>query len=428
MAHQTNITTLPSGLTIVSANMASAETVSVGFWVNAGARDERVAEHGIAHMLEHMAFKGTEDRSAADIAREVEDKGGYINAHTSREETAYYLRLMAEDLDFGVDLLADILINSTFPEDEVEREKGVIIQEIGQALDTPDDVVFDLFQHISHPDNPMGRPILGTTESVNSFKRDDLFAFQKRHYAASSIVVSAAGCVDHDHLVKIVSAAFSDLPHQHGRDQRQLPSWPKRPLSNRQIMTRELEQAHLVVGLPGLSFASNDRMAMSALAILYGGGMSSRLFQEAREKRGLCYSVFAFGQSFSDAGVMAVYAGTSQQDASDMVKLIGQELVDIAGHASQDETARAVAQMRAGLRMQLESVANVAETMARQMMVFGHLKSPSQWLEEMDALTVDDIRRVAETMLSSGPVLAGIGPGNDEDWLSEDDLAKGFAT
>ena len=430
MAHQTHVTTLPSGLRIASANMMAAETVSVGFWVNAGARDEAHQEHGIAHMLEHMAFKGTADRSAADIARQVEDRGGYINAHTSREETAYYLRLMAEDLDFGVDLLADILINSTFPEDEIEREKGVIIQEIGQAMDTPDDVVFDLFQAISHPDNPMGRPILGTADSVSSFSQADLFAFLQRHYAASSIVISAAGKVDHDALVRLVEAAFVDLPSgaSGAVSGRQKPLWPLSDVPHRKIITRDLEQAHLVIGLPGLSFADDDRMALSALSILYGGGMSSRLFQEAREKRGLCYSVFSFGQSFSDSGILAIYAGTSQDDADEMIKLTGRELVDIADNVSIIETSRAVAQLRAGIRMQQESVTSVGETMARQMLIFGKLKSPTDWLDEMNSITADDIKRVAQRLLKNTPIMAGVGPGGDGDWLDDKGVASAFTT
>ena len=427
MAHHTQLTQLPSGLRVVSANMAAAESVSIGFWVSAGARDEQAHEHGIAHMLEHMAFKGTAGRSAADIAREVEDKGGYINAHTSREETAYYLRLMAEDLSFGVDLLADILINSTFPEEEIDREKGVIIQEIGQALDTPDDVVFDLFQQIGHPNNPMGRPILGTVDSVSSFSQADLFGFQARHYSASSIIISAAGQVDHDALVKLVEAAFSGLPTSAKTAPRDLPIWPSSASKRREVMMRDLEQAHLVIGLPGMSFADKDRMALSAMGILYGGGMSSRLFQEAREKRGLCYSVFAFGQSFSDSGVMAIYAGTSQDDVDEMIKLTGQELVDIADNASVEETTRAVAQMRAGLRMQQESVANVGEAMARQMMIYGELKSPSYWLEEINAITNEDIKRVAGRLLEYAPVMAGIGPGGADDWLDASALSACFS-
>jgi processing peptidase subunit beta len=406
--------------------MAAAESVSVAFWVNAGARDEQADEHGIAHMLEHMAFKGTGGRSAADIARDVEDKGGDINAHTSREETVYYLRLMPEDLDFSLDLLADILVNSTFPDEEITREKTVIIQEIGQSMDAPDDVVFDLFQQICCPDNSMGRPILGTTDSVNSFKRDDLMRFRKRHYAASSTILVVAGRVDHDHLVKLAASRFSDLPVAAQICGRLKPNWPNEGVTRQRFITRDLEQAHIVIGLPGLSFADRDRLTLSTLGIIYGGGMSSRLFQEVREKRGLCYSVVAFNQSFSDSGVLAVYAGTSQQDTTEMIKLTGAELVDLAGHATAQETARAVAQMRAGVRIQQESVVGIGEAMARQMLLFGALKSPAEWLEELDAISADDIRRVAGRLLENPPVLAGIGPGQAEDWIDETELAACF--
>ena len=427
MAHDVNLTTLSSGVRVVSARMIGAESVSVGFWVDAGARDETATEHGIAHMLEHMAFKGTASRDAADIARQVEDKGGYINAHTSREETAYYLRLMPEDLNFGVELLADILIRSTFPEEEIAREKGVIIQEIGQAHDTPDDIVFDVFQSISHPDHPLGRPILGTQDSVNGFGRADLNTFMTRHYAADNIVVSAAGDVEHDALVKLVEDHFADLPLKHQKVERSLPTWPGFDHPRRQVITRDLEQAHVVVGLKGVAIGDQDRMALSALSVLYGGGMSSRLFQEAREKRGLCYSVFSFSQPFSDSGVLAVYAGTSMDDAGQMIHLTGQELVDLAGHAHAEETRRAVAQMRASLRMQQENVSSIGESMARQLLLFGRVKPPAELLAELDAITAADIRRVAARLLETPPVMAGIGPGGDAAWMDEERLTAAFA-
>ncbi len=427
MTHSTNMTTLPSGLRVVSAAMPHAESVSVGIWVDAGARDERGQEHGIAHMLEHMAFKGTATRTAAEIALQVEDKGGYINAHTSREETAYYLRLLAEDLSFGVDLLADIIMSSTLPHDEIEREKGVIIQEIGQAADTPDDIVFDMFQAQSHPDNAMGRPILGTTDTVSGFTREDLTAFMARHYGPKSLVVSAAGKIDHDKLVEMVTEKLGHLQQPSGDDKRIQPYWPSKGEDRLSLLQRDLEQAHLVLGLPGLSFGEEDRLALSAMSTLFGGGMSSRLFQEAREKRGLCYSVFSFSQSFSDSGVMAIYAGTSQEDAAQMVHLIGQELCDIAGHANADETNRAIAQMRASLLMQQESVSNVAETLARQMMIFGRLISPQEWVDRIDALTAGDMQRVAANMLAHQPVLAGIGPGAARHWIDQAAMDKAFA-
>jgi len=427
MTHDVQVTTLSSGLRVVSARMASAQSVSVGFWVNAGARDEAAAEHGIAHMLEHMAFKGTSRRDAADIARQVEDKGGYINAHTSREETAYYLRLMPEDLGFGIDLLADILIHSTFPSEEIAREKGVIIQEIGQAFDTPDDIVFDLFQSTSHPSNPLGRPILGTHDSVSSFAGHDLKGFMSRHYAADNIILSAAGAVEHDQLVALAETHFADLQQQAQLAPRKKPLWPKNNAPHRNIMTRDLEQAHLVIGLEGLAVGDDDRMALSALSVLFGGGMSSRLFQEAREKRGLCYSVFSFSQPLSDSGVLAVYAGTSMDDASQMIDLTASELIDLAAHATEDETRRAVAQLRASLRMQQESVSSVGESQARHLLLFGHVKSSEEILAEIDAITSADIRRVAQRLLMSSPVLAGIGPGGEDAWMADEQLAKAFA-
>ena len=427
MAHDVQLTELSSGLKVISARMMAAQSVSVGFWVNAGARDETASEHGIAHMLEHMAFKGTTSRDAAEIARQVEDKGGYINAHTSREETAYYLRLMPEDLNFGVELLADILIRSTFPEDEITREKGVIIQEIGQAHDTPDDIVFDMFQSISHPDHSLGRPILGTNDSVNGFGRSDLNRFMDRHYAADNIIISAAGDVDHDALVKLVETQFADLKAHHHKLERSHPQWPVASQARRQIMTRDLEQAHLVLGFQGVSITDQDRMALSAMSVLFGGGMSSRLFQEAREKRGLCYSVFSFNQPLSDSGVLAVYAGTSMDDAAEMIQLAGQELVDVAGHAHPEETKRAVAQMRAGLRMQQENVSSICESNARQMLLFGRVKPPAELLAELDAITEDDIRRVASRVLNSAPVLAGIGPSGEDGWMDEAALTAVFA-
>ena len=249
----------------------------------------------------------------------------------------------------------------------------------------------------------------------------------QKHYAADSIIVSAAGNVDHDELVKFAEKFFDGLSKTSEQTSRSLPSWPKQDALRRNIMTRDLEQAHLVLGLPGFAVTDQDRMTLSALSVLYGGGMSSRLFQEAREKRGLCYSVFSFNQPFSDSGVLAIYAGISMEDADQMITLTGQELADIAANAHEDETRRAVAQMRASLRMQQESVSSVCESLARQMLLFGKVKSPTDLLAEIDAITKEDIRRVAQRLLAGAPVMAGIGPGQDKDWMTEDQLTAVFA-
>lgn len=417
--HDIQIATLASGLTVVTARMPAAESISIGYWVRAGARDEHAGEHGMAHLLEHMAFKGTERRDAAAIAREVEDRGGFINAHTSREETAYYLRILPEDLGFGVDLLADLLTGSTYPEDELAREQSVIVQEIGQSHDTPDDLVFDLFQGVAHSDHPLGRPILGTVDSVTGFSRADISAFLGRHYAASNIIVAAAGQVDHAELVARVEEAFARLAPVAETTSRQAPRWPGFDDSRTLIHQRELEQAHLVLGLKGMAVNDDDAMVLSALSVLYGGGMSSRLFQEAREKRGLCYSVFSYPQGYSDSGVLTIYAGTSTADAAEMVRLAGAEMAAIATGASAEETARACAQITASLRMRQESVASVCENLPRHLIYFGRVKPVDEILEKVASITEADIRRVASRILETPPVLAAIGP------LAEGDLPDG---
>lgn len=425
--HIINKTVLDNGLTVVTASMAMAQSISMGYWVKAGARDEDANQHGMAHLLEHMAFKGTTTRNAAAIAREVEDRGGFINAHTSREETAYYVRLLPEYTDFGIELLADILISSTFPEEELVREKGVIIQEIGQAYDTPDDIVFDRFQEVAHPGNSLGRPILGTTETVNAFRRDDIEAFLNRHYAAPNIIISAAGKVDHEAFVARVADAFAALPAAYTPCDRQSPQWPGAEDQRRGIITRELEQTHLVLGLEGVPVHADHAMAMAALSILYGGGMSSRLFQEAREKRGLCYSVFAFHQGFCDNGVMCVYAGTSPSDADEMIRLAGGLLADIAHNASEEETARACAQMRSSLLMRRESVASVCETLPRQLMMFGEIRRLEDQLAQIEKITAADIRQLAAGLIQTPPVLAAIGPATADQYLDETSLNTVFA-
>ena len=403
-------TDLPGGLRVVSAMMTGVESVSIGTWINAGARDELDREHGMAHMLEHMAFKGTSTRSAADIAREVEDIGGYINAHTSSEETAYYLRILPEDLAFGVDLLADILIRSTFPEDEIMREKGVIIQEIGQANDTPDDIVFDLSREVSFPDHTLGRPILGTTDSVNSFVQADIHSFKNRHYHKNNIIISAAGALDHDFLVRQVERNFAELGEESEPCQRPKPSWPDQARTRCRTITRDLEQTHLVIGFAGLPAAHEEMHILSALSVLYGGGMSSRLFQEAREKQGLCYSVFSFPQGFSDSGYFGIYAGTSQEDALRMVRLAGDQLKDVATGATDEETRRAITQISANLRMRQESVVAVGETLPRHLQLYGEVRSTTSILEQIKGVSSADIRSVAQRLLEQPPSLAAIGP------------------
>ena len=400
------LTTLPSGLRVASRSLAQAQSLSVGIWVNAGARDERDSEMGIAHMLEHMAFKGTERRSARDIATEVENVGGYMNAHTSREETAYYLRLLPEYLDMGIDILADILTKPTMPDEEIERERGVIIQEIGQSQDTPDDIVFDMFARASYGNHTLGRPILGSIDSVSGFSRDNLRDFMSRHYGAGQMLVTASGAIEHDDFVKRVEQRLGHLATAEDT-QRVLPDW----LGGRHIEARDLEQTHIVIGLPSFGARDDRRFALMVLSTLFGGGMSSRLFQEVREKRGLCYSIFSFASMYSDSGHFGVYAGTSAEQADEMLTVTAQQLAELAAKVGEDEVSRAKAQLRASLVMARESVSGCGDALARQIMLFGAPVDDAELLDQIAAVDVETVRDVAADLIGGGqPAIAAIGP------------------
>ena len=403
---QAVLSTLANGLRVATRHMPGATSVSVGVWVKAGARDEREAEQGIAHMLEHMAFKGTKRRNAQAIATEVEDIGGYMNAHTSREETAYYLRLLPEHLALGVDILADILTDSILPEIEIERERGVIIQEIGQSVDTPDDLVFDLFAKSAYVDHTLGRPILGTIESVSNFDRGDLNAFLDRHYGAGQMLVCAAGAVTHDELVTYIERRLGGV--RTATDAlRNSPAWA----SGRQIVRRDLEQTHVVLGLPGLAANDHDRFALMALSTLFGGGMSSRLFQQVREKRGLCYSIFSFASMQSDSGNFAIYAGTSAEQVDEMLCVVCDELNDVASGVSGAEVKRAKAQLRASLLMARESVSGCGDSLARQIMLFGKPSDDRELLAAIDDVTCERVSKVASRLITTAPpAIAAVGP------------------
>ncbi len=403
---QTTLSTLSNGLRIATRHMPHSTSVSVGIWVHAGARDERQTEQGIAHMLEHMAFKGTKRRDAQAIATEIEDVGGYMNAHTSREETAYYLRLLPENLSLGIDILADILTESTLPEIEIERERGVIIQEIGQSLDTPDDLVFDLFATSTYADHALGRSILGTTESVSNFDRGDLSGFLTRHYGAGQMLVCAAGAVTQDELVACIEGRLSHLQTVNDTF-RKTPVWS----AGRQIKKRDLEQTHVVFGLPGLAANDDERFVLMALSTLFGGGMSSRLFQQVREKRGLCYSIFSFSSMQSDSGNFAIYAGTSAGQVDEMLGVVCDELRDVASGVNDAEVNRAKAQLRASLLMARESVSGCGEALARQITLFGKPSDDSELLGAIDDVTSQRVSKLAARLIAAGPpAFAAVGP------------------
>ena len=394
----TQLHTLSNGFRIVTEQMPGLASAAVGVWVSAGARHEHRDENGIAHFLEHMAFKGTERRTALQIAEAIEDVGGYINAYTSREVTAYYVRLLENDVPLGLDVLADILLNPVFDEAEIEVERGVILQEIGQALDTPDDVIFDWLQEQAYPEQPLGRTILGPSERVSSFRREDLAGFIGRHYGPEQMILSAAGAVDHDKIVKQAEALFGHLPKHsvpvaspavfHGGEVRQLKS---------------LEQAHFALAFEAPGYRDDEIYTAQIYASLLGGGMSSRLFQELRENRGLCYTIFAQAGAYSDTGMTTIYAGTSAEQVGDLAALTIDELKRSVEDMSEAEVERARTQMKAGLLMGLESPSSRAERLARLVQIWNRLPPIEETVAKIDAVVLGDVRRFAEKTSAQAP-------------------------
>jgi len=357
-------------------------------------------------MLEHMAFKGTERRSAREIAEEIEAVGGYLNAYTSREHTAYYARVLKEDIGLGLDILADILQHSTFEASELERERGVIVQEIGQAQDTPEDIIFDYLQEVAFPDQPMGRAILGTVERVKSFDRETLMCYMAEHYHGPRMVLAAAGAVDHDDILRRAGETFRALPPSQPR-----PVVPGRYRGGEFRKKKKLEQAHLLLAFEGVPYEHADYYVSEVFVNALGGGMSSRLFQEVREKRGLAYSIYAFANSYFDSGLLGIYAGTSEADLSELVPVIAGEIEALAQSASEEETHRARAQLKAGLLMSLESSSSRCEQSARQMLIFGRVVPLDEIIARVDAVDAAAIRRFAHALAKRGkPAVAALGP------------------
>lgn len=403
-----NVTRLSSGLTVVTEKMPHLESVALGVWIKSGSRNETTAEHGIAHLLEHMAFKGTARRTARQIAEEIENVGGEVNAATSTETTSYYARVLKDHVPLAVDILADILTESLFDEDELEREKNVILQEIGAATDTPDDVIFDNFSGVAYRDQTIGRPILGTPETVQSFTTGQIRHYLARNYTTDRIFVVAAGAVDHDSFVKQVEERFASLP--------QLPA--ATPVLEKAIYTggeiretRDLMDAQVLLGFEGKAYHARDFYCSQILANILGGGMSSRLFQEVREARGLCYSVYAFHWGFSDTGIFGVHAATGANDLPELVPVILEELRKSSQTIHQEEIDRARAQIRAQLLMGQESPAARAGQMARQMMLYGRPIPNEEMMERLEHITQDRLTDLAGRLFfDTVPTLSAIGP------------------
>ncbi|WP_373354226.1 M16 family metallopeptidase [Pseudoroseicyclus sp. CXY001] len=398
--------TLSNGLRVATEKMPSMRSAAIGIWVQAGGRHEREEQNGIAHFLEHMAFKGTKTRSALAIAEAIEDVGGYINAYTGREMTAYYARVLEADVPLALDVIADILRNPAFDDAEVETERHVILQEIGQALDTPDDIIFDWLQEVAYPGQSIGRSILGPAERVSAFSKADLRRFVAEHYRPEEMLLCAAGAVDHDAIVAQAEALFGDLPADGGQE----AAAPASFVSGERRELKRLEQVHFTLGIEGPHYRDPKVFAAQVYSMALGGGMSSRLFQKVREEKGLCYTIFAQAGAYADTGMLTIYAGTSEEEIAQLAELTVEEIRRSADDMSEAEVARAKAQILAGMMMGLESPSNRAERLARMLQIWGRVPT----LEEAEAriadVTLADVKAEGGRLGQAGMAMALYGP------------------
>ena len=402
------VTKLKSGINVVTDSMPHLETASLGVWVNSGSRDERQDEHGISHFLEHMAFKGTRRRTARQIAEEIEAVGGDLNAATSIESTAYFARVLKADMPLALDVLSDILTEPAFARQDLSLEQNVIVQEIGAVADTPDDLVFEYLQATAFPGQPFGRSILGTPATVRSFDGAKLRDYLGRHYRGPDTVIAAAGAVNHDAVVAEVEKRFATFngPASPAPE-------PARFGGGAHIEKRELEQAHIALALPGLAQNDPQLFSLQVFSNILGGGMSSRLFQEAREKRGLCYSIHCFHVSYSDVGMFGLYTGTEASDAAELMRVVVDEITTATASISEAEIARAKAQMKVGLLMTLESSGDRIAQLARHMMVWGRPIPLDELVEKVEAVTVESARAAGRALIGRGkPAIAVLGLGS----------------
>jgi len=399
------ITKLSNGLTVVSDPMPQLESAAIGVWVNTGSRNETPAQMGVSHMLEHMAFKGTATRSARDIAEQIEAVGGVLNAYTSREQTAFHARILKDDVPLALDIIGDILTNPSFEQPEIERERQVVLQELGQVRDTPDDIVFDHLQSAIFPEQPLGWPILGNEDTVNAFDRDMLKGYMASQYRADGMTLIASGAVDHASMVRLAEekcggfntgTALAPVPSRYaGGDFRDV---------------QDLEQAHVAYAFPGLSNSDPDYFVAQIYATALGGGTSSRLFQEAREKRGLCYSIYAFSNGFQDSGFIGVYAGTGEAEAAEISAVIAGEMEAIAGNLTEAEVARARAQLKVSLLMGMERPGTRAEQIAGQLFALGKVQTAHEIVEQLNAIDAAAVKRYAARVMGGAPTIAAVGP------------------
>ncbi len=412
------MSSLKNGLRIITSTRSNLESVSLGVWVNTGSAYEKEAMNGISHFFEHTCFKGTKKRTALQISEEIEDVGGQMNAYTSREFTAYYAKMLKNDAELAADVICDILQNATFAEEELVKEREVVVQEIKQSIDTPDDIIFDYFQEAAFANQALGRTILGPAEKVRSFNGDTLRQYISTNYAAHNMIVCAVGNIEHDAFVKMIEQRMSNL-----QEKTSFIPEAQKYTGGFSIEKRDIEQAHVLLGFEGARYESKDYYPNIILSTILGGGMSSRLFQEIREKRGLVYTVYSFANSHTQTGLFGIYAGTGKQELEQLLPVVATEIKKIRQEkVSAKELERAKVQLKASMLMGLESCSSTAEILARQMLIFNRIIPVEEMVEMIENVSLEDIQNSANKIFATNPTYSLLG--SIDKYASYDELKK----
>lgn len=398
-------TTLKNGLRIITAERPQIETVSLGIWVHTGSAEESAENNGISHFIEHMVFKGTSKRNSLQISEDIENVGGSTNAYTSRHFTCFYAKMLKDDLELATDIICDFITSPTFDEAEMIKEKEVVVQEIKQSVDAPDDLVFDYFQESAFPNQATGRTILGTPELVRGFTKDRMIDYMNTHYTADNMVVAAVGRVDHDRFVKMLEQRLNSINAKANfTEDKQIY------VGGSKLECKDIEQTHLVLGFKGASYEDKDYYQYSVLSTIFGGGMSSRLFQEIREKRGLVYTINSFNQVLKHTGVFGIYAGTTPNELNELLPVVVNEIKKLVNDKVTDvELNRAKTQIKASLLMSLESSSTTAEIIARQMLLYNRIIPTEEIVAKIENITKDDLQNIAQKIFSSNPTYTLLG-------------------
>lgn len=385
---------LPNGVRIVTEEIEHVRSAAIGIWVGTGSRKETEGYEGISHFIEHMLFKGTNNRSARQLAESLENVGGQINAFTTKEMTCFYAKVLDEDLSLAIDVLSDMFFNSLYDPQEIEKEKNVVIEEIKMYQDTPDELIHDLFSQYAWTNDPLGKPILGIEDTIRGLSRDKILHYLDTHYTPEQVVIAVAGKIKHEDIIQQL-AMFGDFNRKKTDSATENPNGT----TFRKAVGKDTEQMHLIIGVPGLGQDDDDIYAMHIINSILGGGLSSRLFQEIREQRGLAYSVYSYHSTYVDTGLFAVYAGTSPENTDQVIKCVLDELNTLKNNGlTEDELAKAKAQIKGNLYLGLESVSSRMSRLGKTELCFGEYKTPEEAVEKLEKVTTGDIKRVMERL------------------------------